>query len=212
MQRYDNVYQKRFQVTLSKPLVGAAVLSVQDDRDDPVQKVADALGVEANTGIELKEACFKELQQRCEQGDWETLKNLQPYLGAITNEQGQTLIEKAIASNDLPLIKDLLDNGLTHNTHQRGNTLLHLAVQCGNDAVIKVIAKHPNTLIDEKNSDGYTPLPLAILEGEKECTKQLASSRERIQRLLRHCRGQDTSKMLWVWLSSLGVLIVSMRS
>lgn len=82
------------------------------------------------------------------------------------------LLHLATQRNDIPLVAYLIQNGARFDTKVFNNNILHICVSSRNKYLLKYFLDK-NVDIEEKDYIGETPLKIAIMLGEIECTKLL---------------------------------------
>ena len=65
-------------------------------------------------------------------------------------------------------VEPLLRVSAAFYRHHDGRTIMHAAITSGNDNVVRLVAQHSFDLADEPDSDGNTPVHLAVENGDRE--------------------------------------------
>lgn len=99
---------------------------------------------------------------------------------ASTDDVSQLLskFDKPKPDERLVQVHTLLANGADINTsNEEGDTLLHLAAEAGDEALVDFLLTQPNVNINAQNEEGDTPLLLAILGEEISCIQKLIAQK-----------------------------------
>lgn len=143
----------------------------------------------------LEEICFNAALKTCKEGKWESIVGMTELLVRLRNRSGQTLFLAAVSSGELPLVKQFLKHDLgVFILDSKGNNGLHLAAGSSNSVLVELLTHH--FPLNNKNSDGYAPLHIAILKGDATTVDKLlqigADSHLTIQD-----RGINLSPLAW---------------
>ncbi|MHB9147311.1 MAG: ankyrin repeat domain-containing protein [Candidatus Amoebophilus sp.] len=85
----------------------------------------------------------------------------------VVNYNGNTPLGIAARNGDVAIMKLLLNNHAAIRIDNDGNTLLHQAVKSGEKDAIKLLLDTQKFDVNAKNTNGETPLYIAITEGYK---------------------------------------------
>ncbi|XP_063877858.1 serine/threonine-protein phosphatase 6 regulatory ankyrin repeat subunit B-like [Scylla paramamosain] len=99
-------------------------------------------------------------------------KNLQTDL---VSEDYNTPLYLAVKKNNMVIVKKLLDMGTANIDAQdkkAKQTALHVAANCGKEEIVEVLLNH-NANCNIQDSQGNTPLHLAIIKGHHSCSEKI---------------------------------------
>lgn len=94
----------------------------------------------------------------------------------------KTLLHYVIENSNIVLVEKLLQKNVTiHLKDKDGNIPLHKAAELKNSEILELLLKNNKVLINEQNNRGYTPLMVALTQGNKEQAFYLIDSSANVQ-------------------------------
>ncbi|MHB1949057.1 MAG: ankyrin repeat domain-containing protein [Gammaproteobacteria bacterium] len=95
----------------------------------------------------------------------------------IPNRAGERPVHIAAQFGNNEMIKTLIKHGAINIPDEEGNSLLHLAARHGKVNTMKMLIDDFKADLESKNSQGQTPLFLAVLKGKDQAAKDLIASK-----------------------------------
>jgi ankyrin repeat protein/tetratricopeptide (TPR) repeat protein/predicted acylesterase/phospholipase RssA len=136
------------------------------------QSLGELLGL---TVPPTEQACFEAAWEMCKGRNWTLLRRCQEELNQIVNEQGRSLLQKAIRIGEIALATEMIANGIAiHVRDAEGNTAMHYAVQTESLDLISKLYEHIPQ--DAQNFHGQTPLHFAASRGQLDVIRTLIAN------------------------------------
>ncbi|NGX60019.1 MAG: Photosystem I assembly protein Ycf3 [Chlamydiae bacterium] len=146
--------------------------------EDTLSKLMDVFQVKIDqkdqTFEEKRQACFEKVLLACKQKDWKSVETYRNELAYLTNQVGQTILLHVVSSGKTKLLKELVERKIAlRSSDNNGNSALHLAAKNGDVTSFRLLWEY---IPDEENSDGQTPLEIAILTGQADVVSFIAAN------------------------------------